>query len=66
MYEWWRPRRWGNTEMMLDRATCLQVLVDQANLDKHDVYEAMWAANALDELDERARPAIARIKAAAA
>ncbi|MCB1234608.1 MAG: sulfatase-like hydrolase/transferase, partial [Verrucomicrobiae bacterium] len=46
-----------------DTAKALDVLIARANMDTGDVYEAIAACNAIDYLDEKARPRLADIKA---
>ncbi|MGD9857250.1 MAG: sulfatase/phosphatase domain-containing protein, partial [Planctomycetaceae bacterium] len=46
-----------------DQVQALSVLVDRSNVQKHGLYVAVAALNALDELDEKARPQLRLIKA---
>jgi len=52
--------RFGRPE---DLDPCLEVLLEHARLDKHGVYVAIEALNALDELDGKAAMVIERIRA---
>ena len=46
-----------------DLPKVLEVLIDSADMKKHNVWTAMLALNAIDELDEKAAPLLARVKA---
>jgi uncharacterized sulfatase len=45
-----------------DRKRCLEVLIEHANADRHDVFVAMAALNALDALGSKATPVAAAIR----